>query len=295
MALKLGNAPSSWGVWFAQDPLQTPWQRFMDEVADAGFRWIELGPYGYLPTDAETLKQELEQRNLRMSAGFVTGNLSSTDGLKFVLEQVNRVGGLLASVGASYLIVFHETYLDLITGQPKEDAYLGKNGWARMLDVIHLIADHVQERFDLGLLYEPHTATYVETPVEIEQLLLGTDSSRVGLCFDIGHFALRGHDPVAFYRKHAERIPYVHIKNVNEYVQARVLAENLAFPKAVSAGIWSEPSEGTIDFNAMRAALTENDFDGWAIVEQGMYPAPFDKPLPIAKRTYRYLRDTGWV
>jgi hypothetical protein len=29
------------------------------------------------------------------------------------------------------------------------------------------------------------------------------------------------------------------------------------------------------------------------VVEQDMYPAPFDKPKPIAERTFGYLRGTG--
>ena len=28
--LWLGTCPDSWGVWFADDPLQTPWERFLD-------------------------------------------------------------------------------------------------------------------------------------------------------------------------------------------------------------------------------------------------------------------------
>lgn len=47
----IGSAPDSWGVWFPDDSRQTPWQRFLDEVAAAGYTRIELGPYGYLPTD----------------------------------------------------------------------------------------------------------------------------------------------------------------------------------------------------------------------------------------------------
>jgi inosose dehydratase len=41
--IRLGTAPDSWGVWFADDPAQTPWSRFLDEVAEAGYEWIELG------------------------------------------------------------------------------------------------------------------------------------------------------------------------------------------------------------------------------------------------------------
>ena len=39
--------------------------------------------------------------------------------------------------------------------------------------------------------------------------------------------------------------------------------------------------------------LEEINFDGWAIVEQDMYPAPFDKPLPIARHNREYLRSLG--
>src|SRR5437762_7978010 len=57
--LRVGVAPDSWGIWFASDPLQTPWQRYLDEVAEAGYEYTELGPYGYLPTDPATLRGEL--------------------------------------------------------------------------------------------------------------------------------------------------------------------------------------------------------------------------------------------
>src|SRR5437763_654175 len=57
--LRLGTCPDSWGVWFADDPLQTPWERFLDEVADVGYEWLELGPYGYLPTDPARLADEV--------------------------------------------------------------------------------------------------------------------------------------------------------------------------------------------------------------------------------------------
>ena len=58
----IGSAPDSWGVWFPDDPRQTSWERFLDEVAAAGYTRIELGPYGYLPTDPVRLKEELDKR-----------------------------------------------------------------------------------------------------------------------------------------------------------------------------------------------------------------------------------------
>ena len=46
-------------MWFPDDPNQTSYTRFLDEVADSGYQWIELGPYGYLPTDPKKLSDEL--------------------------------------------------------------------------------------------------------------------------------------------------------------------------------------------------------------------------------------------
>ena len=54
--MRIGSAPDSWGVWFADDDAQPPWSQFLDEVAGAGYRWIELGPYGYLPTSPDELE-----------------------------------------------------------------------------------------------------------------------------------------------------------------------------------------------------------------------------------------------
>ncbi len=39
--IMVGSAPDSWGVWFPDDPQQTPYTRFLDEVAASGYEWIE--------------------------------------------------------------------------------------------------------------------------------------------------------------------------------------------------------------------------------------------------------------
>ena len=77
-------------------------------------------------------------------------------------------------------------------------------------------------------------------------------------------------------------------------VRDEVEANDIPFAKAVEMGVFCEPAKGVIDFKTFRDVLEEVDFEGWAIVEQDMYPAPFDKPLPIAKRTREYLRQMGF-
>ncbi len=57
--------------------------------------------------------------------------------------------------------------------------------------------------------------------------------------------------------------------------------------------MFCELSKGAVDILAFRDVLQQINYAGWAIVEQDMYPAPFDKPLPIAKRNRAYLREVG--
>ena len=97
--IRVGSAPDSWGVWFPDDPQQVPWQRFLDEVSAAGYEWIELGPYGYLPTDPARLSDELAARGLRVSAGTVFEHLHRPDSWDDVWRQVGDGATLTAAMG----------------------------------------------------------------------------------------------------------------------------------------------------------------------------------------------------
>ena len=57
--------------------------------------------------------------------------------------------------------------------------------------------------------------------------------------------------------------------------------------------MFCEPFKGVVDFIAFRDLLKEIDYEGFGVVEQDLYPAPFDKPLPIARRTRKYLKEIG--
>jgi inosose dehydratase len=97
--LQLGSCPDSWGVWFADDPRQTPWQRFLDELAAAGYRWLELGPYGYLPTDPARLTDELRRTRAR---GYAIDNVENEDGVRCVAAPVrDHAGAVVASLSVA--------------------------------------------------------------------------------------------------------------------------------------------------------------------------------------------------
>ena len=293
MNIKIGSAPDSWGVWFPSDPKQTPWHRFLDEIAEAGYEWTELGPYGYLPKDLPTLRSELGKRGLKVSGTFVMRHLEDTSAWPELEKEVLGVGELLAALGAKFLILIDDTYTNLFTGRPTGPAVLDKKGWQRLVDTTQKVARIAKEKFNLQLVFHPHAETHVETENQIESLLEMSDPKLVSLCLDTGHHAYRGGEPVSFLRRHHQRIHHLHLKSVDPGLQKRVQAEHIPFATAVAMSMFCEPSKGVIDFLALRDVLRGIDYNGWATVEQDMYPTAFDKPLPIAKRTRAYLREIG--
>ena len=60
LQITIGTAPCSWGVfWPDGTPSRTPYNVFLDQAAQAGYKALELGPVGYLPTDQGQLRDEL--------------------------------------------------------------------------------------------------------------------------------------------------------------------------------------------------------------------------------------------
>ena len=103
--LTLGTAPDSWGVWFAEDPDQVGWGRYLDEVAAAGYLYTELGPQGFLPQDPGQLRDELASRNLTVTGGTVFAGLhKGKEALDKAKEDFGREARLLREVGAKYLV-----------------------------------------------------------------------------------------------------------------------------------------------------------------------------------------------
>ena len=202
-------------------------------------------------------------------------------------------GESLAFLGAEYLVLIDDTYTNPFTGEQQRPNSLDESAWKRLIDATHRVTDIARDRFELQVVFHPHADTHVEYEDQIEMFLEQTDPERVKICFDTGHHAYRGGDPVRFMRRHHNRIPYLHLKSIDENIRQNVEAENIPFATAVSIDMFCEPSAGTVDFLAFRDVLSEIDYEGFAIVEQDMYPAPFDKPLPIAKRTRAYLREIG--
>ncbi|MEU6731820.1 sugar phosphate isomerase/epimerase [Streptomyces physcomitrii] len=292
--IRIGSAPDSWGVWFPDDPRQVDWRRFLDEVAASGYEWIELGPYGYLPTDPVQLAEETGSRGLKVSAGTVFAGLHRGPKVwESTWEHVSSVAALAQASGAGHLVLIPSFWRDDKTGAVLEDRELSAEQWRTLAAGTERLAREVRERYGLRTVVHPHADTHVDTEEHVTRLLDATDPDLVSLCLDTGHYAYCGGDSVRLIETYGERIGYLHLKQVDPAVLAQVHAEDLPFGPAVGRGVMCEPPAGVPALEPVLQAAQSLDVDLFAIVEQDMYPCEPDRPQPIARRTREFLRSCG--
>lgn len=291
--LRLGTAPDSWGVWFPDDPNQVPWDRFLDEAAAAGYEWIELGPYGYLPTEPEQLRDELGKRDLKLSGGAVFSGLHrGPEALKQAIEDCREEAALLTALDARYLVSLPEGYTDL-EGRVTQPTQLTPQQWADLTTGMSQLATTLHDETGVQLVFHPHADSHVDTEERILRFLEDTDPQHVQLCLDTGHISYCGGDNISIIRAHPDRIRYVHLKQVDPAVVRQVREEDLCFAEAVRRGAMVEPPNGIPAMAPLLAELGRLDADLFCIVEQDLYPCDVDVPFAIADRTARYLGGCG--
>lgn len=289
--LRIGTAPDSWGVWFPDDPRQTPWNRFLDEVQEAGYSWIELGPYGYLPTDPHQLEDELGKRDLSLSAGTMFTAFHNADPSTWMdaWEQAERIGSLVSRLGAEHLVVIPALWGPEELSNPKLRA-LDEEQWDRMTEGHNRLGKALLEEFGLQQQFHSHAESHIGTYREVERFINETDPQYANVCLDTGHFAYYGGDNLKLVNAYPDRIGYLHLKQVDPDLLFDVLKNGISFVDAVPQGIMTEPPHGIPDFAPIIEAVSRIDSNIFAIVEQDMYPVrSFDDPLPIATRTLKHI------
>jgi inosose dehydratase len=294
MAITIGAGSDAWGIWHAQNSDQIPWQRYLDEVAEAGYRVLEPGNFGYLPTDPAKVRSELATRGLSISGGTFFAAISDRARRDETFAALDRTAAWLAAIGAKFLVLLDDFYRDPNSGIPKSDARLDEAAWADFTAIVDTMGSRCRDTYGLTLVFHPHCDATVETEADIERFLAETDPALVGLCMDTGHHLYSGGDPVAFWRAHHARMPYLHFKSMNARMLETVRRENLPWGVAVARGVTDEPARGAVDFEGLAVALRDTGYRGYAIVEQDMFPCDPAIPLPLARRTIAYLKGLGF-
>jgi inosose dehydratase len=299
-ALRVGNAPCSWGMLEFEDAKgePIPYDRMLDELVETGYTGTELGDWGYMPTDPQLLRTELAKRSLVMLGAFVPVALKDAAAHNAGVASAVKTARLLAAVATDpkpFLVLAdnNATVPERTRNAGRITAELGLSPtqWKTFAAGANKVASAVRAETGLRTVFHHHCAGHVETPEEIARFLDLTDPELVGLVFDCGHYAYgAGDDVVEGLERFQKRVWYLHFKDCQPEVAKRARAEQWDYFRALRGGVFCELGKGSVDFPAVLRWLKAHHYDGYTLVEQDVLPG-MGAPKESAGRNREYLRS----
>jgi len=295
----IANAPCSWGVIEGIDGDRDGYRRVIDEMAQTGYAGTELGDWGFMPTDPDALRAELNDRGLALVGSWVSVNLENPDCHAQSAADAVRTGRQLAKVGGDRAVVvlgndpYGNPHRTKIAGRVTPADAMSEAQWKVFADGANLVARRVMDEAGIRTVVHQHIGTLIETEAEARRLFDMTDPSVLGLCLDTGHWTFgAGGDPVAAVREFRDRVWHVHFKDCDPAVMAASRANEWDGPESVGHGVFCELGRGSVDFPGMLTALEETGYAGWVVVEQDVLPGT-GNPRESARRNREYLSSIG--
>ncbi|HEV7276651.1 MAG TPA: sugar phosphate isomerase/epimerase [Devosiaceae bacterium] len=279
----LGNAPCSWGINYPTGNSYS-WQQYLDQVAAAGYRGTELGPFGFLPKDPAVLRDELGRRGLELIGATHVHTFGEASSAPTLMATLRALASLLKGQGAGHLVIMDESnwYPEAAQG------VLDSAGWSSLTAMVRDAQHLVEGEYGLKLSFHPHVGTGVEREAQIDRLL---DETSVDLCFDTGHHAFWGQDPLAYMEKVWDRIAYMHLKNVDGAVRARVLNGSLGVNASYDEGVMCPLPDGVVDIRSVMRFLEDRAYTGPVVVEQDYAANAPETPEQLARRNLSYMNE----
>jgi inosose dehydratase len=297
--IQVANAPCSWGVLeFDRESTTAPYGQVLDEISETGYAGTELGDWGFMPTDAAHLRDELARRPLALVGAFVPVALANAAAHAAGRDTAVRTARLMRDAGATEAFIVLSDDNGAVAareqhaGRITPDLSLSDGAWETFAQGATMIARSIREATGLRTVFHPHCGGYVETPDEIDALMRRTEAGLLGLVLDTGHVMYGGGDPVRVFEDHAERVWHVHFKDCDAQVADESRRSGRGYLQAVRAQLFCELGKGAVDFAGVLAALRRHQYDGWIVVEQDVFPG-YGSPAESARRNREYLRAIG--
>ena len=297
--IQIANAPCSWGVIENTEGERSGYKKVLAEMEQTGYAGTELGDWGFMPTDPTALKRELDTHQLTLLGSWVSVRLYDTAYHQQGVEAAVKTATLMAEVAGDHCFVVigddHSTVPDRsnYSGRIQPQHGLDEAGWQVYINGATKVAEAVKREAGLRSVIHHHGATYVETPSEIKYFLDNTDPDLVGLCFDTGHYALGGGDPVSDLSRIYDRVWHVHFKDFNPEVVQQAIPNNWTYQQMIGQGVFPELGKGVVDFAGVLSILEEKAYTGWIVVEQDVLPG-MGTPVESAAHNRAFLKTLGY-
>ncbi len=150
-------------------------------------------------------------------------------------------------------------------------------------EILNRIGERLSE-MGLKACVHPHLNTFCESPEEVDRVMALTDPRYIWLAPDTAHLYAGGSDVPAVFRKHFERIAYIHAKDT-AHVHPKIGKE---VGSMTIMEVFTELGNGKVAFKEIFGILREREYSGWITVELDMTRRT---PEESARISRDYLRD----
>jgi inosose dehydratase len=260
--ISIGYAAITWG-----DDID----RAISDISSLGYKGIQLRANAVkLFPDPLIMKEKLKGADLTFTA------LSSGD---IALDPAEEVANLaMHEDHAKYLSDAGGMYLQVL-GTFRTDGRFTSDEYIRTGKLLTEIGKRAAKH-GVQIAFHNHMGSIAQSPEQLQQILDAADPNYVKLLLDVAHYKQGGGDPAAAVKKYADRLLFVHFKDVK--------------PIDASPGYeFVELGQGTVDLPAVVSALNGIHFHNWAIVEFDREPKGSTRtPKESAELSRTYIEHT---
>ena len=253
MNVKLGHTLLTWDVFAHPEQIE----RGIRELAALGFAGTETGGALYDWWEQHRpgqLARILREAEIPMVTLFQSGDWTDPARERSLLEAARRWSGAVAELGGTMLM--------LVPGPRRDSPAPGLDDFQRMADSMNK-AGRIAHSAGIDATMHPHWGTAAETRLEIELLLSLLDPAVVGFAPDTGQIAKGGTDPLPVIARWADRVRYVHLKDLSaDWEAQRRAGVTLRGPEG-----YIELGRGTLDFRHLLPILDGVQYSGWLMAE----------------------------
>ncbi len=285
--IRLGVAPIAW----SNDDLhelggETSLESCLKDMQNIGYEGTELGHK--FPSAGPAIKKILSEYHLSLASSWHSTFLLNNNFEDEVLKLKTKLQQL-KSAGSSNINICEctGTVHNKINTPLSKRPILNDKDWPTFVKKMNDLGKVCSE-YDMTLNYHHHMGTVIQTEKEVDRFLECTDPGFVFLCFDSGHLAFAGADPLACWKKFASRVRHIHLKDVRNEILKNANLHNWSFLKSVMEGVFTVPNDGTIEFRPLISEILSSSYEGWLLVEAEQDPDKAN-PYVYAKKAYAFI------
>ena len=254
-----------------QDNHKWEFEQFLKEVSDLGYVAVENFAFirDYFDNDAKAVNDLLNLYKLEMANLY----LHLSDDEDADKQKAWDAIDFMKQIGATFMNLQAIMWHDPPNLRPTDETIV--KDYARRSNEIG------QMCFDNGILacFHPHANTHVFTEKELDILMENTNPECVSLCLDTAHTYLAGMDVVKAFEKYADRLGFVHFKDVDP---DETVSPEWPMKRFKPLG------DGIVDFKGVYNVLKRIGYNGVICVELDNPPVCNYKAAMVSAR---YLHD----